>query len=56
MLKTFINTSLGETWEPEPEEAVEAEGLLSRRESYDGQSVMTFLLNSVRVNLFFRQT
>jgi phage terminase large subunit GpA-like protein len=39
MLKTFINTSLGETWEPEPEEAVEAEGLLSRRESYDAQSV-----------------
>ena len=23
MLKTFINTSLAETWEPEPEEAVE---------------------------------
>jgi len=39
MLKTFINTSLGETWQPEPEEAVEAEGLLSRRESYDGQSI-----------------
>jgi len=39
MLKTFINTSLGETWQPEPEEAVEAAGLLGRRESYDEQTI-----------------
>jgi len=39
MLKTFINTSLAETWEPEPEEAVEAEGLMARRESYDMETI-----------------
>jgi len=39
MLKTFINTSLGETWQPKPEEAVEAAGLLGRRESYDEQTI-----------------
>jgi phage terminase large subunit GpA-like protein len=39
MLKTFINTSLAETWQPEPEEVVEAEGLMSRRESYDLDSI-----------------
>ena len=35
MLKTFINTSLAETWQPEPEEAIEPEGLMAKRESYD---------------------
>ena len=39
MLKTFINTSLAETWQPEPEEAVEAEGLMAKRESYDLESI-----------------
>jgi len=33
-LKTFINTSLGETWE-EPGESVDTTGLLGRREQYD---------------------
>lgn len=39
MLKTFINTSLAETWQPEPEEAVEPEGLMAKRESYDLDSI-----------------
>ena len=39
MLKTFINTSLAETWQPEPEEVVEAEGLMAKRESYDLESI-----------------
>ena len=39
MLKTFINTSLAETWEPEPEERVEADGLMQRRESYDAETI-----------------
>ena len=39
MLKTFINTSLAETWSPEPEEVIEPEGLMARRESYDAKSI-----------------
>ena len=39
MLKTFINTSLAETWQPEPEDAVEAEGLMAKRESYDLETI-----------------
>ena len=35
MLKTFINTSLGESWE-EQGDGVEHEGLLARRLNYDG--------------------
>lgn len=35
-LKTFINTSLGETWEEEGE-TVDGDGLLSRRERYAAQ-------------------
>lgn len=34
-LKTFVNTSLGETWEEEGE-TVDSTGLLARREDYDG--------------------
>ena len=34
-LKTFINTSLGETWEEEGEQ-VDGHALLARREDYDG--------------------
>ena len=37
-LQTWINTSLGETWE-EKGETVEAAGLLGRREAYTGQSL-----------------
>jgi len=39
MLKTFINTSLGETWSPEPEEAIAADGLMARREGYDANTI-----------------
>ena len=39
MLKTFINTSLAETWQPEPEEAVEPEGLMAKREGYDANTI-----------------
>ena len=38
MLKTFINTSLGESWE-EQGDGVEHEGLLARRLNYDGLSL-----------------
>ena len=38
MLKTFINTSLGESWE-EMGDGVEHEGLLARRLNYDGLSL-----------------
>ena len=34
-LQTWVNTVLGETWEDEATEGVEAEGLVLRRESYD---------------------
>jgi len=34
MLKTFINTSLGDVWRDQGEE-IEAEGLMARRENYD---------------------
>jgi phage terminase large subunit GpA-like protein len=37
-LKTWVNTSLGETWE-EAGEQVEGEGLMSRRESFDTDSI-----------------
>jgi phage terminase large subunit GpA-like protein len=39
MLKTFINTSLAETWQPEPEEAVQPEGLMARREDYNAETI-----------------
>ena len=38
MLKTFINTSLGESWE-EQGDGAEHEGLLARRLNYDGLSL-----------------
>lgn len=37
-LQTWINTSLGETWERDAE-TVEPDSLLERRESYDSQSI-----------------
>ena len=39
MLKTFINTSLAETWQPEPEEAVQPEGLMAKREDYNAETI-----------------
>ena len=38
MLKTFINTSLGESWE-EQGDGAEYEGLLARRLNYDAQNI-----------------
>jgi phage terminase large subunit GpA-like protein len=38
MLKTWVNTSLGEVWRDQGEE-IEAEGLMKRRENYDADCI-----------------